>query len=128
MNIISLSVIGVFSVIFALAIKQYNKEVSAILVIATVVILALQLLPNIISVCSGLDELTAIANFSENYLPILLKALGICYITQISSAVCKENGSGAIASQIELGGKICILILAIPLYVDVIEMISDFLK
>lgn len=127
MSIVSVSVLGVFAVLAALTLKQYNKEISAIIVISAVVLLGLYELPYILNICNAVKEISSLSEISEEYLSALIKSLGMCYITQLSSSVCKENGSQSVAAQIELSGKIVILLLALPIYNDVIEMIAGFI-
>lgn len=127
MSIISVSVLGVFSVLAALTLKQYNKEISSVIIISAVVLLGLTVLPQILNICNVIKQISSLSEISEDYISVLIKSLGMCYITQVSSAICKENGSQSVAAQIELSGKIVILLLAIPIYNDVIEMITDFL-
>lgn len=128
MNIISVCVLGLFAVLGSLTLKNYNKEISALLIISAVILMCLTSLPVLSELFSSINEFSTAANIQNEYISVLIKSLGICYITQLSVNICKENGSQSIASQIEIAGKLMILILAIPIYNDLITMISDFLQ
>lgn len=112
----------------ALTLKNYNNEIAALIIISAVVLLGITVLPVISDLCVSIKGFSELANISEEYISVLIKSLGICYITQLSVNLCKENGSQSVASQIEIAGKILILIIAVPVYNDVIEMISGFLQ
>lgn len=127
MSVAAVCVLGVFAVLSALAIKSYNKDIAAVLIIATVVLTALSIIPQISSALNTIEELSDLSGVPQEYFSVLLKSIGICCITQLSSNICKENGSASIASQIELTGKIMIVVLALPLYTDILEMIAEFL-
>ena len=128
MDIISVCVLGIFAVLGSVAIKKYNGEIAALIIISAITLICFMVLPMLSQIFDSVNDLTSSANINNNYISILIKSLGICYMTQISVDICKENGSGSIASQIEIAGKLIILLLAVPLYGDLIEMIYDFLS
>lgn len=67
------------------------------------------------------------AGADEEYLGILFKALGICYITQFASDICKDCGENSLAVQSELAGKVALMLLALPLFGTLSELISDLI-
>lgn len=128
MDIISLCVLGIFAVLGSLALRKYNGEISALIIISAVVLMCLIALPVLSQLFGSVTDLMSAANIKNEYISILIKSLGICYITQISVDICKENGSQSVASQLEIAGKLIILLLAIPVYSDMIALIYDFLQ
>ncbi len=127
MNIFSVSVIGLLAVVASLTIKQYNKEISVLLTAAAVTVISCLLIPNVIQIVASIKDISALVSVSDTYISALIKSLGICYITEFSSQICRDNGSSSVACQIEFAGKIVILGLAVPIYSDIIEMVSNFL-
>ena len=67
------------------------------------------------------------AGTDEEYLTILFKALGICYITQFASDICKDCGENTLAVQAEIAGKIALMLLALPLFGTLAELISELI-
>ena len=63
----------------------------------------------------------------EEYLTILFKALGICYITQFAGDICKDCGENTLAVQTELAGKIALMLLALPLFGSLSEIITNLI-
>ena len=55
------------------------------------------------------------------------QALGVCFITQLASDACKDAGEGAIASKVELAGKVVILLLAMPLFEQIIGVATSLM-
>lgn len=70
-----------------------------------------------------LEGIAANAKVNLVYLETILKIIGIAYIAEFASQITKDAGQGAIASKIELGGKILILAMAIPILTVMIETI-----
>lgn len=127
MNVISVCVLGVFAALACVALRKYNAEIASLLIISCVVMITVIYLPTLSSLFDSVRDLTEKSSIRSEYINILIKALGICYITQISVNICRENGSQSVASQLEIAGKLLILIPAIPIFNDLIEMVYEFL-
>ena len=65
--------------------------------------------------------------FIREYIAIMLKMVGITYIAQFSSGICKDAGYQAIAAQIEIFGKLAILVVGMPVLLALLETIQEFL-
>ena len=63
-----------------------------------------------------IDELMNRANLSDEFSGVLFKALGICIVTQLAGDVCRDAGESAIASKVEMAGKLAVLISSLPLF------------
>ena len=50
------------------------------------------------------------------YLGILLKSLGICYLTSLAADICRDSGEGTLAVQVETAGKLALLLISLPLF------------
>jgi stage III sporulation protein AD len=70
-----------------------------------------------------LEKIAVNANVNMVYLQTILKIIGIAYIAEFAAQITKDAGQGSIASKIELGGKILILTMAIPILTVIIETI-----
>lgn len=128
MNIISVCVISVFASVCALSLRKYNAETASLLMISAAVILSVMTLPFLSGAFTALNELMSTAKIKNEYISALVKALGICFVTQISANVCRENGAQSIASQLEIAGKLLILIPSLPIFIDVLNVVSEFIR
>ena len=77
----------------------------------------------VFEVISMLERIAINANINMVYVETILKIIGIAYIAEFGAQITKDAGQGAIASKIELGGKILILAMAIPILTVIIETI-----
>lgn len=80
------------------------------------------------TVIDKITLLTLETGVNTNYTGTLLKSLGICFICQFSSDICKDAGQNALSSKVELAGKIMILILALPLIDEVLSTATSLLS
>ncbi|MBQ1546350.1 MAG: hypothetical protein IIZ59_02325 [Clostridia bacterium] len=128
MNIVSVCAVCVFAVICAAALRKYSPETSSLLLTAAVVMTALCMLPYFQKVINSIEAFSDSAQIKPIYIESLVKSVGICCLTRIAADICRENGGQSAAAQTELCGRIAILIIACPLYGELISAISDFLR
>ena len=62
------------------------------------------------------------------YISTLLKMMGVTYVAEFASGICKDSGYQTIAGQIEIFSKITILVLSMPILVALLKTIQDFLS
>lgn len=128
MNMIPVCAVGIFAVICSAALRKTNPEIAALIPVSAVVMIALLMLPYAESAVAAVSGFSEKAMINETYLKALIRSVGICYITQITADICRENGSASTASQVELYGKLAILLIACPLYRDMLELVTRFMK
>lgn len=111
----------------AVVIKSTNKDFSGIVKVVSAAMLA----GGVIICASPLIEF--ITDISEGtqintYLSVMLKALGIAFLTHICASVCRDCGEQTIAGYAELAGKIEMLIIALPLIEELITIAEDLVQ
>ena len=124
---LSVCAAAAFAALCAAALRKYSAEVSALVLVAAAVMSALLALPYIESILSQIAAFSEAAAVSEKYMTALIKSVGICLLTQLTADICRENGAQSAASQAELCGKLAILLIACPLYADLLAAVSEFL-
>lgn len=128
MNIIGLVGIGITAAILAIVIKQYKPEIAMLISVLTGVIILMVAISVLGPVLKTISELTGMAGLDSTYANALLKALAIVYITQLASDSCKDVGETAIASKLELAGKIAVVLISLPMFQAIVEMVIKLLN
>ena len=82
------------------------------------------MLPPIISFGTSVIEKSKVSEYGE----VVLKALGIAYLTHITAHICRDCGENGIGEGIETAGKIELLILALPLFSEVLSIVEEMLS
>ncbi|MFT3950900.1 MAG: SpoIIIAC/SpoIIIAD family protein [Oscillospiraceae bacterium] len=108
-------------------IERDSRETAALVALICAVFVAVNVLGDIKRVLDMLGKLFEKADIDASYLKILFKALGICFVTQLATDVCRDNGENALATQLELAGKCAVLVVSIPLFSAVIAIIEALL-
>ncbi len=127
MNLVSILGIGIAGAFFAVLLKQYKPEYALAVTVITAVCVTVAAIGWLMPALNEIRNLLDKAQMSYTNLSVLLKAIGICYITQIASDICKDAGQAAVASRIELVGRIALCICAIPLYREVLSLVETII-
>ena len=78
-------------------------------------------------VIAFINDLYEKTGADSQYINILYKSLGICYITEIAAGVCRDSGESALASQAETAGRVILAVMALPLFSEITKIIEELL-
>lgn len=126
-EIIKIIGIGLVALVIAIILRQYRPEFAIyISMIAGVLILVLIMdkFTGIINLLKSISDKTYI---NQQFLGILLKITGIAIITEFAVSICSDAGEKAIASKIEIGSKVIIIAMSIPIISSLLELIVEIL-
>lgn len=127
MDIFKIGLIGVMAAILATAIKKHRSEISVMIGIAAGVVIFYYVLSQISVVIQFLSEMLQMVAIEETYYLQLLKMLGIAYVAEFASSICKDAGHQSISGMIELFAKLSIVALSIPGLVFLVETLEQFI-
>ncbi|MDR3552710.1 MAG: SpoIIIAC/SpoIIIAD family protein [Clostridia bacterium] len=114
--------IAVVAAAIAVLLRQYKQEYAMLVGLATGIVVFLFVLAKAQPAFDEISSLLSGAGISSEYAQILIKALGICFVTQLASDSCRDAGEAAIASKVELAGKFTVLLLALPLFEQIAKL------
>ncbi len=127
MEILRVAAIGLVGVLVALQFKSYKGEYGIYIGIATGILL----------LCGSMDELQDIIQLLADFeTPILAGTLGktlmkivlLTYVAEFAAGVCRDAGYQSISGQIEVFGKLSILILSLPALKTLLTSLYAFLE
>ena len=119
MEIVQIIGIGFTGVLIAGILKEYKPEFK--IYVSIIVGNKLSEFINLIM------ELSSKLKINNSFINILLKITGISILTEFAVAICKDSGENAIASKIDLGGKVIILSFSIPIITALLETLLNLL-
>ena len=128
MDIILIAGFCITAVVICKVVEKDSREIKTVLTLAAVCIILLKTAGAVTGISSSISDLFNQAGMDTMYLKIIFKGLGICYLTQFACDFSKDCGENALASQVELAGKIALLIVSLPLFNALIEIVKTLLK
>lgn len=127
MDIIQITVVGIIGTILIMTIKKESPGIAVLMSIAVGVIIFLAVTAKVSAVADMLFEITEKMDLDIKYVGLILKIIGIAYISQFGAQICADAGQGSIASKIELAGKIMIMTISAPVLLSLIDLITDLI-
>lgn len=127
MDIIKIVGIAFVTLIVVIILKQYKPEFAmyaSILGGAIILFMSLGKITGIIQLLENISLKTAI---NGEFLGILIKITGIAFLTEFAVSVCKDAGETAIANKVDLGGKVIIIAISIPIVSALLETVVKVL-
>ncbi|MBO1512418.1 stage III sporulation protein AD [Metabacillus sp. BG109] len=115
--------LGLIATFLALIVKEQKPTFAFMLVVFVGCVIFLFLIDQVYEIIRMVERIAIHANVNLIYVETTLKIIGIAYIAEFGAQITKDAGQGAIASKIELGGKILILTMAIPILTVIIETV-----
>ncbi len=128
MSVIQIGIIGVIGAVLAVQLKGGKAEYGIYVGMAVSVILFSFIIDRLGVFVSTVGELASYIDMDAGYLATMLKMVGITYIAEFSSGICRDAGYQTIAGQIEIFGKLTILALGMPVLLALLETIREFLS
>lgn len=102
--------------------KQIKPEFALLLKFAVLLLLGFLVFSEVSDAVSEIFSFGELVSIDSEMLKILLKALGLCLVAQIASDVCKDCGESALSTSVELVGKLSIVLMALPVAAQLIEI------
>ncbi|WP_313756445.1 stage III sporulation protein AD [Tissierella sp.] len=127
MEIIKIVGVGVVATVLIIILKDIRPEFSLFISLLTGVIIFSMILGELSYVIGTLNTLAKRVNIEFAYFSTILKIIGMAYIVEFGAQISRDAGEEGIAMKIELGGKVLIMVLAIPILLALMELIIKIL-
>ncbi|MBO4816577.1 MAG: stage III sporulation protein AD [Clostridia bacterium] len=127
MDIVKIIGVGLTSLIIIIILKQYKPEFTIYVSLIAGAVILFMLFNKLAGIVSMLTNLSNKIGIGNEFLKILLKITGIAILTEFAVSICKDSGEAAIASKIDLGGKIIIVSISIPIITALLELVLQIL-
>lgn len=124
---VKIGLIGIVAAFLALPLKKEKAEYAMAIGMIAGLLIFFYVLAEVTYVTDFINEVIKYLPIDKSYILILFKILGITYIAEFSSNICRDAGHSSIAGQIEIFAKLSILILSIPGLKYILDILNEFL-
>lgn len=125
MNVLRIGLLGVAGVMVALQFRSNKPEYGLYIGFAICLLIFSFVVSGLSSVLEYMNEMGRYIGSDNTYFRILLKVIGITYICEFCSGICRDAGYSSIAGQIEIFGKLSVLAAGMPIVLAIIESIQE---
>ncbi len=128
MTVVTISIIGLVAVLLAVQLKGVKGEYGIYLVVSAGFLIFFYGVSKLETILDTMEKVQGYIKINSVYLGTLMKMIGITYIAEFASGVCKDAGYGSVGTQIEIFGKLSILAVSMPILLALLETLQVFLS
>lgn len=126
MNIINICLIAIVCIITAVLLKSYKQEFSIFIMIALSLVFLTWMLNALEEFQNQFNTILSELEQNKSFYKILFKIVGISYICEFTSGICKDAGYSSVATQVEIMGKMLVFLSGVPVLLSVVETIRNY--
>lgn len=127
-EIFAICCVAIVTAVLALTIKRYNSEIALLISIGGAILILFSVIDCVLSSVTQVNEILSKSQMSSEYIEILLKVLGICFLTEFTCDCTKEAGMDVLTGNISLAGKIIVLMTSLPLFTQVLNTVVSLVS
>lgn len=124
-DVIKIAVLGLIGAVLAVVLKDRIPVFALMVCVITALVIFLFVIPRIKDITELLERVRSTTCINVKYIEILLKSIAVSYIAMFSSQLCRDFGQNSIADKVELGGKLVIMGLAVPVVTELMESVLN---
>lgn len=121
-----IAVVGVLlcAAMLAVVLRAQRPELAMCLGLAATTAVAIVLVRQLVPLISAMRRLLTMTTLPSEGFGVVLKAAGVCLLTQIAADTCRDAGEAALASKAELAGRVLMLMLSVPLFEELLSLVT----
>ena len=122
-DIFQIAAIAIIGMILAMTLKRDTSLFAILISLAVALLIFLLIVPQLAGLVALVDIITSYLSQGQEYILVVVKIIGIAYIAEFAAQICQDAGEGAIASKVELAGKVLIMGVAAPVIISLVEQV-----
>ena len=127
MEIIKIIGIALIALIIIIMLKQYKPEYAIFISILTGILILFLVMDRLTGIINLIESIQDKFSINTQFIALLIKITGLAFLSEFAISVCKDSGEAAIASKIEVGSKIIIISMSVPIISSLLEIILKIL-
>ena len=124
MEILKISGLAFAIITISAILKQTKPEFAIQVVLIATVLLFTFALSLSTTVYDYILQLCNLSGIKSEYLKIVFKIIAISYISEFTASLCRDAGESAVAVKIEMVGKLIITASSLPVFKELISLLS----
>ncbi len=125
---IKIIITAIIALVLLVLIKDINRQFAVFITISVSILLISASYGNLKNILDEVNRLSEYVNGLNSYIKIMIKLFGISIIAQIVSSLCYDCGESSLAYQTQLYIKAAMLVIALPVFESVINIIVGLIK
>ncbi|MEE0861544.1 MAG: SpoIIIAC/SpoIIIAD family protein [Lachnospiraceae bacterium] len=124
MSFFGLAVMTVIAALMAVYFKSIKSEYGLFISLVVCIVAMFFGISKLSYFMEAIEIIRQYIGLDNEYITIILKIIGISYVAEFTSDVCKDCGYGAMSNQIQTVGKLTVLGISMPIVLALLETIG----
>jgi len=126
MEIIKIGTVILVTVVIVNCLPTFNKEISTLISFSCCIVILLYIINMVIPAVEQIRNISEKISFDG--IDVVMKAVGVGFVTQFVSDIVTDSGNKALSNQMIFAGRICVLMMAVPVFLQVFRIIEKLLN
>lgn len=114
--------------LLAVVLRTQRPEIALGLSLLAGILVVGLLLEQVLPLIGTVRQMMQLGGLDGSYLSVVLKAAGICLLTQLTADTCRDAGETALAGKAELTGRVLLLLLSVPLFQQILTLVLGLVQ
>ena len=123
MEVLRIAGLALLGVCTAMLLKSGKGEYSTLAGLAMALLVCGYVVINLIEVVTTIEGIWSRIAGDTSFLHILLRIVGITYISDLTAGICKECGYAVLAGQVTIAGKMGVILAGFPIFMNLLEFV-----
>ena len=126
-QVIQITALCVVGALLALVVRRGTPELALLLAVACTVTVLLFLAEPVEELLDFLRELGEYSGVTQSLFTPLYKTIGIAFVVKLGGELCRDAGESALAAALETAAAFSAVLVALPLFYSVWDMLRGVL-
>lgn len=119
--------IALLTVIATVIVKPVRSDFALVIALTGGILVLMRVLGYVGQVFSVISDIVSLSGVSSSLYTLLLKIVGVGYLVEFTAGICSDTGNSSLGDKVLLGGKVIILVMALPIVTNILQIIMELL-
>lgn len=119
--------VGLITCVAVLIVKPVRSDFAMLISMVGGMIILVMILSSLTTAISLIKSIANQTGIDGNLLSLVFKIIGVGYLTEFTASMCADAGSGGLGDKVLLGGKVVILVMALPIITSILTIVMELL-
>lgn len=119
--------IGLITCLATMIVRPIRSDFAVIIGLVGGLIILFMVINYLATIFEVFKEIIGITSLNSNLYTLLLKIIGVGYLIEFTAGICSDTGNSSLGDKVLLGGKIIILVMALPIITNILQIIMELL-
>lgn len=119
--------IALLTVIATVVVKPVRSDFALVIALTGGILVLMLVLGYVGQVFSVITDIVSLSGVSSSLYTLLLKIVGVGYLVEFTAGICSDTGNSSLGDKVLLGGKVIILVMALPIVTNILQIIMELL-